>query len=461
MSVDLIITGGSVVTHDETIQADIAVKDGKIQAIGKREMMPAAEKEIDASGRFVLPGVVDPHCHLGYMDTFENAASETMAAACGGVTTIGTYVLALNDGIIGPFEKFKSDFESKSFVDSFWHLMVIDSLTMSEISQCPDIGITSFKFNMGYKGPHADLLGITATDDGATYKGFSTISKMGDAALAACHTENVDIHLMLRDELIAQGRNDYKVWNDSRPPFVEAECMRRAIYLAGEADCTLYIPHITIAEGVDILAQAHKDGIRVIGETCPQYLTHNNDEPAQIMVDHPGVACVNPPLRDKAANERLWEGIRDGQIQTVGSDLAANTLEATGDNIWEAPMGLGNNSELLLPVLLSEGVNKGRISLQKAVEVSSYNAARIYNLPQKGRLAVGADADIVIVDMEKRVTVTTDTLHSLQDWTVYDGWEFQGWPTHTILRGEVIVENGEPIGENRGKYLPRSEHFQA
>lgn len=459
MNADLIIFGGKVVTPFETIEADVAIRDGKIQAIGKKELMPPADRQIDATGKHVLPGVVDPHCHLGYMDTFEAAESETMAAACGGVTTMGVYVLALKDGIVGPFQKFKDEFESKSFVDGFWHLMVIDAITMKEIETSPELGITSFKFNMGYKGPHADLIGITATDDGAVYKGFSVISNLGDGTLAACHTENIDIHLMLRDELIAQGRTDFRVWNDSRPPFVEAECMKRAIFLADNADCPLYIPHITIGEGVDILAEAHKEGIDVVGETCPQYLTHNNEEPAPVLEQHPACACVNPPLRDKASNEKLWEGIRNGQIQTVGSDLAATTLEMKGENIWEAPMGLGNNSEMILPVLLSEGVNKGRISLQKVVEVCSYNPAKTFNVfPQKGNLAVGADADLVIVDLEKKVTVTPDTLHSMADWTIYDGWEFTGWPTHTILRGDVIVENGQPVqaDNKRGQYIARS-----
>jgi dihydroorotase-like cyclic amidohydrolase len=285
------------------------------------------------------------------------------------------------------------------------------------------------------------------------------ISKLGPPSLAACHTENIDIHLMLRDELIAQGRKDFKVWNESRPPFVEAECMRRAIYLAKNAICPLYIPHITIAEGVDIIAEARSNGVNVVGETCPQYLTHNNDEPAQVLLDHPACGCVNPPLRDKASNKRLWEGLRDGIIQCVGSDLAPTTLAMKGDNIWEAPMGLGNTSELLLPVLLSEGVNKGRISLEQVARICALNPAQVFGLyPRKGRLEEGADADIVIIDLEKRATVSPESLHSMCDWTIYDGWELKGWPTHTILHGKLIVENGEPLPINpagQGQYIPR------
>lgn len=459
MSCDLLISAGQVVTPSKTFRADVAIANGKILAIGDKASLPKAKKEINADGKLVLPGIVDPHVHLGYMDTLEALASETRAAACGGVTCVGVYMLALRDGILKQFPEFIKRFENESFVDAFWHLMVIDAITTEEIAKCPEeIGVSSFKFNMGYKGPHADLIGITATDDGAVFKGFRMISEMSAPALAACHTENIDIHLMLRDELIAQGRKDFQVWNESRPPFVEAECMHRAIYLAKSAGCPLYIPHITIAEGVDIIAEAKAEGLKVIGETCPQYLTHNNEEPAQVFLDHPACGCVNPPLRDNESNERLWEGIRDGIIECVGSDLAPTTLEMKGENIWEAPMGLGNNSELILPVMLSEGVNKGRISIEKLVEVCSQNPAKTFGVyPQKGCLEVGSDADIVIVDMEKEVTVSPEVLHSMCDWTIYDGWTLKGWPTHTILRGEVIVENGEPLAlkPGQGHYLPR------
>jgi D-hydantoinase len=459
MNYDLIIHGGNVVTLDGTSKADITIADGKIQSIGQISSTPTAEREIDATGRYVMAGIIDPHAHLGYMETLEAVETETRAAACGGVTCLGVYILALKDGLLKQFDQLKNEFETKSFVDGFWHLMVIDALTTSEIELCPnEIGLTSFKFNMGYKGPHADLIGITATDDGAVYKGFSMINKLGSPALAACHTENIDIHLMLRDELIAQGRKDFQVWNESRPPFVEAECMRRAIYLAKNAGCPLYIPHITIAEGVNIIAEAQQEGLDVTGETCPQYLTHNNEEPAQVLIDHPACGCVNPPLRDRASNERLWEGIQQGIIKCVGSDLAPTTLEMKGDDIWNAPMGLGNVSELLLPIMLSEGVNKGRISLEKLTEVCSYNPASIFGvLPEKGLLEAGADADIVIVDLEEERTVSADSLRSMCDWSIYDGWTLKGWPTHTILRGQVILDDGEPVsrGPGQGKYIPR------
>jgi len=462
LAYDLLIHGGRVVTPVETIKADIAIDNGKILGIGDRKFMTGARRELDVSGRHVLPGIVDPHAHLGYMNTLEAVETETRAAACGGVTCLGVYILALKDGILKQFDRFKAEFEAKSFVDGFWHLMVIDTLTTNEIRECPEkIGLTSFKFNMGYKGPHADLIGITATDDGAVYKGFRMISALGAPSLAACHTENIDIHLMLRDELIAQGRKDFRVWNDSRPPFVEAECMRRAIFLAQSANCPLYIPHITIGDGVDILAEAQRQGINVTGETCPQYLTHNNEEPAPIFLSHPACGCVNPPLRDKSSNLRLWEGIQRGIIRCVGSDLAPTTLAMKGDNIWEAPMGLGNISELLLPVMLSEGVNKGRISLEKVVEVCCCNPARVFGVfPRKGNLDIGADADVVVVDMEKKVRVTPKSLHSMCDWTIYDGWEFTGWPTHTILGGNIVVENGQPLPRKpgQGRYIPRSIH---
>ena len=461
MNCDLLISNGNIVTPEEIFPGFIAITGGRISAIDQGNAPFDATSVIDAQGRHILPGVIDPHAHLGYMDTLEAVETETRAAACGGVTTLGVYILALKEGLLRQFEDFKNAFENRSFIDGFWHLMVIDAITTSEIETCPaEVGLTSFKFNMGYKGPHADLIGITATDDGAVYKGFRMINRHGPPSIAACHTENIDIHLMLRDELIAQGRKDFAVWNESRPPFVEAECMRRAIYLAKSAGCPLYIPHITIAEGVDIIAEAREQGIEVTGETCPQYLTHNGEEPAPVLLEHPACACVNPPLRDKAANARLWEGVADGTIQCVGSDLAPTTLEMKGEDIWNAPMGLGNTSELLLPVMLSEGVNKGRIGLEQVTEICALNPARVFGIyPRKGRLAVGADADIVIVDLDKEVTVKTENLRSMCDWSIYDGWTLKGWPTHTILRGRVIVEEEEPgaLQPGQGMYISRND----
>ena len=166
MPCDLIIHGGTVVTASETFQADIAIDGGKIAGVGDRKSMSESTRQIDATGLFVMPGIVDPHAHLGYMDTLEAVETETRAAACGGVTCLGVYILALKDGLLQQFQKFKDEFEAKSFVDGFWHLMVIDAITTNEIATCPEeTGLTSFKFNMGYKGPHADLIGITATDD--------------------------------------------------------------------------------------------------------------------------------------------------------------------------------------------------------------------------------------------------------------------------------------------------------
>ena len=181
MNCDLLIRNGTIVTPEKTFQGYIAVNADRITAIGSGDPSTSAAMEIDAHGRYVLPGIIDPHAHLGYMDTLEAVETETRAAACGGVTTLGVYILALKDGLLRQFDRIKTTFEGKSFVDGFWHLMVIDAITTSEIGSCPEeVGLTSFKFNMGYKGPHADLIGITAIDDGAVYKGFRMIAMNPD-----------------------------------------------------------------------------------------------------------------------------------------------------------------------------------------------------------------------------------------------------------------------------------------
>lgn len=461
MAVDMVIKNGRVVTPTATFSAGIAVDKGKIVAVAEEPFLPPGNKVIDARDKLILPGLVDPHFHLGYLYPFDvNTLNESKAAAAGGVTTSGVFMpnmLNEGEGIIGPFREYKRLFEENSLTDGFFHAFVLDEGCLEELPRCPEVGITSFKFLLGYKGPHADLLGIQAVNDGTIFAGFRKIAKLGRPAWGMVHAENIDIALRLRLQLMAEGRTDAAAWHDSRPNFCEAECIQRCLYIARVTDCPLYIVHTTIWEGVDIVAQAKAQGIEVVAETCPQYLTHNSEEAEAVLKDNPSFANVNPPLRDKASNEKLWKGLRDGIIECVGSDHSAMTVEQKGKDIWNAPMGLGNVAEMILPVMLSEGVNKGRLSINKVVEVCCSNPARVFGVyPRKGTISAGSDADMVIVDLEKRVKVTPAALHSVTDWSIYDGWEFKGWPVLTILRGKVIVEDGVILGSpGNGRYIRR------
>ncbi|MBI4284361.1 MAG: amidohydrolase family protein [Chloroflexi bacterium] len=456
--IDLVIKGGKIVTHSTIVSAGIAIDKGRIVAVAGDELLPPAEKTIDATGKYVLPGLVDPHTHMASGVQFGipysvTARTETEAAALGGVTTVACYHRAVNTGLLKVLDKLKADFENNAVIDGFFHHMVADEACMAEIERCPEHGISGFKFSLGYRGPQAQASGIPPIDDGFLYEGFERISRLGYPARAMVHTENIDIALRLQQRL--KHRQDARAWHDSRPNFVEEESMRKCLFLSQVTRCPLYVVHITIAEGVALIAEAKAEGIDVVGETCPQYLTHTSEEPVPVIANNPTFAVVNPPLRGKRDNEVLWQGIRDGVIDCIGSDLSLSKRVNKGTDMWKAPMGLANTTQLILPVMLSEGVNKGRIALPKVVEVCSYNPARVFGLyPQKGSIAVGSDADLVIVDLAKRVKMALEMSPSVCDWNIYEGWEFKGWPACTLVRGEVVAENGRIVTKpGLGRYV--------
>ncbi|MBI2918535.1 MAG: amidohydrolase family protein, partial [Chloroflexi bacterium] len=276
-------------------------------------------------------------------------------------------------------------------------------------------------------------------------------------ALAMMHCENGGICELLTDEVMKTGRTDHRAYNDARPRFAEVEFMSRALYLAQAASCPLYVVHITVGEGPELLAWAKARGVKVMGETCPQYLTHSSEDAVPLLQDNPVLTKVNPPLRDKWSNEKLWEGIKLGLIESIGADHSPRKVAEKEGTVWQSRPGLGNTTEMILPVMLSEGYHKRGIPLTKVVELCSYNPARFFGVyPRKGSLAPGSDADLVVVDLDKDVKVSAANLHSRCDYNIYDGWECRGWPVMTLLRGQIVTENGVITGKpGIGQYIAR------
>ncbi|MDO8690396.1 MAG: amidohydrolase family protein [Dehalococcoidia bacterium] len=466
---DLIIKNGLVVSPTGITRAAVAIDKGKIVAMGREDLMPSADRTIDAAGKHVLPGVCDLHCHEDLTPCPPHAPwstiarTESEAAAVGGVTTMGFYLRqAADETTAGIFAGKKRDWEENAVGDCIFHSLVVHDQRMEEMPRnVSEFGITTFKFLSGYKGPQADKIGSVIVDDGFVFEGFQRIAqlrKQGRPALPLLHAENPDLIPYLRKKV--EGRYDVRAWHDSRPNFVEAESMSRLIYLADVAGCPLYIVHVTIREGVDIIARARYEGKDVVGETCPQYLTHNHDNAPDLMRQKPVFTVVNPPIRGKEDNERLWEGIRDGIITVIGSDLTPIKARLKDVDMWSkgfVPMGLGPNHTMILPVMLSEGVNKRGISLERVVEVTSYNPARVFGLyPQKGTISPGSDADLVIVDMDKEVTWRQEMSPSNADWSIYEGWHFKGWPVLTMVRGKIVMEDGRIVADpGWGRYVHR------
>ncbi len=463
--VDLVVKNGKLVTPSGILNGGIAVHKEKIIAIGTDASLPPASQTIDARGKYVLPGIIDGHVHFGYgglrtVEEFNTMLPGDSGSSCaGGVTTYGNFLRKNGPGIRPLVEDFKKVVNERSYIDGFFHFIATAEI-LDEIPEAVEMGINGFKFLLGYKGLNLAGLQYAAIDDGVTFDGFDRIAKLAKAGhnvWAMTHCENIDLITMFQKRLKAQGRNDAQSWADSRPNFTEEDTMRKCIYFAKITGCPLYIVHNTIGEAPALGAQAKADGVKLALETCPQYLYLKNEDLPPIFKEWPTLAVVNPPIRTQKDIDALWKGIRDGWIETIGSDYAPTTLKAKGKDMWAAKQpGLGAASELVLPTLL-DGANKGLISMEKIAEISASNPARIFGLPQKGQIAVGLDADLVIVDMNKKVKVTTSVLHTppeIADWSMYEGRELKGWPVMTILRGKVVFQDGKLLGKpGDGKWL--------
>lgn len=469
MPVELVITGGKIVTHQEVFAGAIAIDKGKVVAIGDHNYFPPSSKTIDVSGMYILPGLVDPHVHYHYAERpfSDDARTETGAGVAGGVTTQGIHIgleSLAGDFQCSPaspkekaqskprerlmtFEEYKAVFEENAVCDGFFHVEAGKDFTQKWAEKLVEFGVTSF-----HLAPHTAGL-----SDADVFKILRIIKALRAPALAIFHCESKEIPELLGEELMKSGRDDHRAYNESRPRFVEAEYMCRTMHLAQATGCPVYIEHITVGEGVELLARAEFQGVRVVGETCPQYLTHSSEEAVPLLRENPVLTKVNPPLRDKWSNEKLWEGIKLGLIEVIGTDHSPRKRAEKVDTVWKSRPGLGNLTEICLPVMLTEGVHKRGLPLTKIVEICSYNPARIFGLyPRKGSLAPGSDADLVVVDIDKKVKVSAADLHSRCDYNIYEGWECQGWPVITLLRGQVVMQNGAITSSpGIGQYISR------
>ncbi len=450
MKADTVIRNCTIVRHDGAVHAGIAVYDGRISAVCEDRMLPDAARVIDAEGAYVIPGCIDPHVHVDWpeWDFAEGTVSTTKAAAAGGITTIINH-LSGPGSLVDIFEERKAVIERSSIVDAAFHIGIFSMEQVGQIKAVAGLGVSSFKFFLPYRGTEVvpPLVGI---DDGIVYAGFEAIAGLGAVARALVHAENVEIFFMLKERALASGRGDEVEWDEVRPEVCEIDGIRRVITFSEHTGCPAYIVHISTGEGAEAVRDAKARGVDIVGETCPQYLTLVAKD-----VDRT-LGKVNPPIRrNKDHGKRLWELLACGDLDCIGSDHAPCAKKHKKD-FWDAYVGVAG-IQTLLPVMLSEGVNKGRISLQKLVEITSYNTARTFGMyPKKGAIEVGSDADLVLLDMGKKQVVRADRLHHISDFSLFEGKELKGWPVLTMVRGCVVMENGEITGqEGGGRFVPR------
>lgn len=448
---DLVIRNGTVVTAGEIAAADVGIEDGTITQIGQG-LGPAA-REIDASGTYLFPGGVDVHTHVDFelmgRRSVDDFYSGTTAAACGGVTTIVDYALPQpGQSIQASVEAWEAKAKDKAVIDYGLHPVILEPTPaiIDEMADAVAEGHSSFKLFM---------IGMARFDElAADYlKVMAQAGKQG--ALTNIHCEDQCLIGYLCEKLTAEGKTGVRHFPDSRPREAEGLAVQRAITMARHAEAPVYLVHLSCQEALAPLRDARAQGQVVYGETRPLYLHLSRER----FEEPDGERYVGwPPLREASQLEVMWNGLRTDNLQTVATDHCGWNLaqKKEGKTVDDLLPGM-SNLETVLPMLYSEGVRRGKLSLNRFVEVSATNPAKLFGLyPRKGTIAVGSDADLVIFDPNKAVTIRHRDMHSRSDYELYEGFEVTGWPTHTLSRGEVIVENGKVLGSSgRGRLLKR------
>lgn len=432
MSADLVIRNARVVRHDGEFHGGVAVKDGKIVLTGADSALPKGHREIDAGGRVLMPGVIDPHCHLGVKFPYaEDMRTETAAAASGGVTTALLYIRNLKPSYLPFYEERKAVGEENSVIDFGFHFGIQREEHIAEIPEIvAKTGVRSFKCYFGYEPDNP--IGIVPATDGWVYAAMRTLAKIPGGVINV-HCENTQIASWMKNEIKATGRQDLAAYTESRPAFCEVETIRRMIFLAERTGCSLHLVHTSVGMGPVLAAEAQARGVHVTVETCQHYLTRTAYDSDLDMR-----AKISPPLRDKEEQDGLWRGILNGSVYSLGTDHVPFLPKKLEDLWTEFPGVVSFPWEL--PLMLHFGVHKRGLSLSRLAQLNSANPARRFGLwPRKGNIEVGFDADLVLVDLDEERTVH----HTGKGTCIYEGWKLKGWPVLTVARGAVIYENGQ------------------
>lgn len=452
MTFDLLLANGEIVYPGEGVRrGSVAVRDGRIAAILSPDEQATAKHVVNCRDKWVLPGIIDPHTHIGFGSKETDFLSESRSAAIGGVTTLLTFHRSTD--LRDSTDAWRDLGEQQSCIDFSFHFGLTSRLHIETLAECAErFGVPSFKMYMMYKGAAGAAKGFTEIDDSLLFSALRNAAKI-EGGILGVHCENVEVIPALRPALKAAGRQDLKAWDEQSPGFLEAENIFRVGYFAEQVDCPVNIVHLSSKEGLEIarLLQARPRRAPVNVETCSHYLFMTHDWPGIL-------GKVNPPLRSQADVDALWGAIEDGTITTVGSDHVPRKRATKGPDLWGASAGFPGLATLL-PIMIHEGWHKRGIAIEKLAAVLSRNAAELYSLPNKGRIAVGMDADLVVVDPDAERVVDPDRLESFSDYSPYEGMTLKGWPSATYLRGVAIAEEGRvtesATAKPRGRFVRR------
>ncbi|MEZ4513788.1 MAG: dihydropyrimidinase [Chloroflexota bacterium] len=458
-----LIKNGTLVSASDTVAADMLIENGKIALIGQ-DMQDDDAATIDASGKLLLPGGIDVHTHLelpfGGTVSSDDFFTGHRAAAFGGTTTHLDFVIqpiggTLHDGIATWHQKANG----KAAIDYGFHIAITDLRddVMAEIPSVVDEGITSLKLFMAYKG-------VFQIDDTTLFRAMNVAAKHG--LLIMVHAENGDVVAELTSQLLAEGKTAPKYHATSRPAIAEAEATGRAVAMAGISGASLYVVHMTCEEAVEQLVLGRQKGFRVMGESCTQYMFIFEEDLAKPGFEGAKFVC-SPPVRQPKDAPVLWRSLANNTLQVVSTDHCPFWYEGgingrlPGKELGQAsfdkiPNGMPGIEDRMA-VMWHHGVNGGRLTPNRFVEITSTNPAKIFGLyPHKGTLSVGADADIVLWDPNHEHTISAATHHMNTDYNVYEGMTVRGWPTQVLLRGELIVDGERWLGQaGNGRFLRR------
>lgn len=473
---DLVIKNGNIVIPKVgIIKADLGIVKEKISAIAKDIEAKEAVRVVDASGKYVFPGAVDSHFHIGiFRPMDEDAMSESISAAWGGVTTICSYFRTgknyLNKS--GPYKEIFPEVLEKSknsfFTDYVYHITIMTPEQMDEIEMLvSEHGVSTFKYFMFYKmldltgaaGSDKYLMINTSYDLGFLYNYMKEVARVNEKygeygrISLSIHCEQPEIiNVATQYMKDHETGNPLKDYSDARPTFSEKMAIKEAEVLAAQTNCPVNLLHLSSIDAVEAGKEtvAENPKLNILLEGTLHHLGLSND------IKYGRLGKVNPPIREREHVEGLWKAVIDGDIKTVVSDSACSSKKIKEGDIWTSLAGFGG-TEIMFPLLLTEGYRKRGLPLERIAELTSYNPAIYHDLyPKKGTIAIGSDADLAIIDLDKEKEVSVEALHSAQDFTPFEGIKYKGWPVCTILRGKVMFENDKIVGKpGDGQYIKR------
>jgi dihydropyrimidinase len=452
----LLIKNGTLFTATDVFQADILADGEKIVQIGQSIPAQNGTRVLDATGKYVFPGGIDPHTHLDSPSqgtrTADDYLTGTIAAACRGTTTIVNFCMQQKgEGLLDLIDHYRGRARDKAVIDYGFHAMISDlsESVLGEIDALVSRGVTSIKLFMAYRGS-------IMVDDRTIVRTLAAAKRNG--ILVMVHAENGDAADLLQQQLVAEGKLAPKYHATSRPPRVEAEATARAGALAEVVGAPIYVVHVSCIEAVEEIQRARARGVAITGETCTHYLYFTEED-----LDRPGFEgakwVYTPPARGKTQPAQMWRAIADGRLSVVASDHCPFNFDGQKtlgkDDFTRIPNGAPGIEERL--IFTYQGVHDGKLTPNRFVDLVSTTPAKTFGLyPKKGTIAVGTDADLAIWDPNAELTVSQSKLHQNVDYTLYEGKIARGLPETVALRGQVIVENREYVGTpGTGQFIER------